>query len=236
MIDCGADWLGQLEKLSPSAIVLTHAHPDHAQGLADGAPCPVYMTDQTSSALLRYPIVDRRKMPLRNPVFIDGLCVEAFPVQHSTRAPAVGYRISAGTYSLFYVPDVAAIPSQSLALRGAQLYIGDGASILRPIVKRREALIGHSPIQMQLRWCKEEHVPEAIFTHCGSQIVKGDGRRLGAIVRRLGREHGIVARIAHDGMRFELKGCSSRRCNAEADRPSPARGERAFRGLNGRPR
>ncbi len=30
MIDCGLDWLGKLERLHPSAIVLTHAHPDHA--------------------------------------------------------------------------------------------------------------------------------------------------------------------------------------------------------------
>jgi hypothetical protein len=146
-------------------------------------------------------------MPLRKPVFIDGLHVEAFPVRHSMRAPVVGYRVSAGECSIFYVPDVVAIPSRSAALRGAQLYIGDGATILRPMIKRREALIGHSPIRTQLRWCAEEHVPKAIFTHCGSQIVKGDGRRLSAVVRRLGRERGIVARIAHDGMHIVLTDC-----------------------------
>ena len=32
MIDCGLDWLGKFERLRPSAIVLTHAHPDHALG------------------------------------------------------------------------------------------------------------------------------------------------------------------------------------------------------------
>ncbi len=30
MIDCGLDWLGKLERVGPNAIVLTHAHPDHA--------------------------------------------------------------------------------------------------------------------------------------------------------------------------------------------------------------
>ena len=30
MIDCGLDWLGKFERLHPKAIVLTHAHPDHA--------------------------------------------------------------------------------------------------------------------------------------------------------------------------------------------------------------
>lgn len=47
MIDCGTDWLGRLCAIAPTAIVLTHAHPDHASGLAEGAPCPVYATKET---------------------------------------------------------------------------------------------------------------------------------------------------------------------------------------------
>jgi glyoxylase-like metal-dependent hydrolase (beta-lactamase superfamily II) len=60
MIDCGADWLGRLGAVAPTAIVLTHAHLDHAGGLAKGAPCPVYATGQTHSLLMRFPIRDRR--------------------------------------------------------------------------------------------------------------------------------------------------------------------------------
>jgi len=47
MIDCGLDWLGKFKRLRPSAIVLTHAHPDHAWGLKNGAPCPVYAPEKT---------------------------------------------------------------------------------------------------------------------------------------------------------------------------------------------
>ena len=46
MIDCGADWLGRLHGIAPTAIVLTHAHVDHAGGLAQGAPCLVYATGE----------------------------------------------------------------------------------------------------------------------------------------------------------------------------------------------
>jgi glyoxylase-like metal-dependent hydrolase (beta-lactamase superfamily II) len=46
MIDCGLDWLGKLKRVGPCAIVLTHAHPDHAWGLKQGAPCPVYATEK----------------------------------------------------------------------------------------------------------------------------------------------------------------------------------------------
>jgi glyoxylase-like metal-dependent hydrolase (beta-lactamase superfamily II) len=88
MIDCGTDWLGRLTAVAPTAIVLTHAHPDHAGGLAQGAPCPVYATRET----LRL-VRDRRSMPLKKSVAIGGLRFKAYRVQHSIRAPAVGYRV-----------------------------------------------------------------------------------------------------------------------------------------------
>jgi glyoxylase-like metal-dependent hydrolase (beta-lactamase superfamily II) len=66
MIDCGTDWLGRLDAVSPTAIVLTHAHLDHAAGLAEGAPCPVYATKQTWYLIDRFPIEDRHILPLSN--------------------------------------------------------------------------------------------------------------------------------------------------------------------------
>jgi len=47
MIDCGEDWLGKVIEVNPDAIVVTHAHPDHADGLRNGAPCPVYATSES---------------------------------------------------------------------------------------------------------------------------------------------------------------------------------------------
>ena len=40
---------------------------------------------------------------------IDTISFEAFAVEHSLRAPAVGYRIRSGRITAFYVPDLAAI-------------------------------------------------------------------------------------------------------------------------------
>ena len=37
MIDCGIDWLNKFERFKPTAIIITHAHPDHAWGLKNGA-------------------------------------------------------------------------------------------------------------------------------------------------------------------------------------------------------
>jgi len=106
MIDCGLDWLGKLKRVGPTAIVLTHAHPDHAWGLKRGAPCPVYAPEKTWQKLLQYPVKDRRLIKERTPVKIYGITFEAFPVEHSILSPAVGYRVSAGRARIFYAPDL----------------------------------------------------------------------------------------------------------------------------------
>ena len=204
MIECGADWLKRLKAVAPTAIVLTHGHADHAFGLAAGAPCPVYATDETWSLISRFPL-DERVVKPRVPFTIRGVRFEAFPVQHSLRAPAVGYRITIGRAVFFYVPDLAAIPEQRAALRGTDLYIGDGATIVRSMVRVRDhVLIGHAPVTAQLDWCAAEGVRRAIFTHCGSGIVKGDTRRITARIRALGRERGVAASVAYDGLKVSL--------------------------------
>jgi hypothetical protein len=141
-----------------------------------------------------------------DPVQLEGMTFEAFTVEHSLRAPAVGYRVTAGRASLFYVPDVAYVHEREDALRGADLYVGDGATMARSLVRRRgEALIGHAPVLTQLTWCQKEGVPEAIFTHCGSEIVEGDERMLGARLRAWAEKRGVVASFAHDGMERVLR-------------------------------
>jgi phosphoribosyl 1,2-cyclic phosphodiesterase len=212
IIDCGADWANKFESLRPSAILLTHAHPDHARGLRDGAPCPVYASSATLACLAAYPIHKKYQVRYRRPMRIEGFVVEAFPVIHSIRAPAVGYRISFGTNHFFYVPDLVAIREQSAALRSIQLYIGDGASIVRPLIRRSDSmLIGHAPICTQLGWCKKEDVPLAIFTHCGTQIVNADGRHVAAEIRQLGVTYGVETHLARDGQQWLMEAGIARR-------------------------
>ena len=51
-------------------------------------------------------------------------------------------------------------------------------------------------------WCQEEGVARAIFTHCGSEIVRSDARAVGAAIGKLGLEHGVEACVADDGQRL----------------------------------
>jgi phosphoribosyl 1,2-cyclic phosphodiesterase len=206
MIDCGEDWRGERAELAPHAVVITHAHPDHAFGLDEGAPCPVWATAEAWETMDGYPLTDRHTVEPRRPFEIDGIVFEAFPVEHSTRAPAVGYRVSAGRVSIFYAPDLVYIPDRGEALRDVRVYIGDGATLTRSMVRKQgEHLIGHAPVRTQLTWCRKEGVPRAVITHCGSQIVEGDERTLGAELREMARERGVEAEIAHDGMEIVVR-------------------------------
>lgn len=207
LIDCGEDWAGRLEELRPRTIVLTHAHPDHAWALKGGAPCPVYATPESWEAMEGFGIEDARTVRPREPFEVRGIAFEAFPVLHSTRCPAVGYRIGAGRVDIFYGPDLLYIEDRAAALGGAKLYVGDGATVTRSMVRRSGGtLIGHVPIRTQLTWCQKEGVGRAIFTHCGSEIVAGDERSVGAEVRGMAEERGVEAQIARDGMELVLRG------------------------------
>jgi phosphoribosyl 1,2-cyclic phosphodiesterase len=206
MVDCGLDWLRAVHRVRPSVIVLTHAHPDHASGLRGGAPCPVWATEPCWQALARFPLLQCGVLEPGAPAIIAGVQFQAFEVEHSLLAPAVGYRFMAGSASAFYAPDLVSIHDRAEALRGVDLYIGDGATLHRPLVRRRgDRQIGHAPVSTQLSWCRDEGVPRAIITHCGSGIVTAKATTVEARVREIGRERGVTAQLAYDGLRIDLR-------------------------------
>jgi phosphoribosyl 1,2-cyclic phosphodiesterase len=205
LIDAGRDWRGLLGTLEPHAIVLTHAHADHVDGLRDGAPCPVWATAATQSEVERWPL-DLRYVEPRKPFRLGAIELEAFTLEHSLRAPAVGYRVTAGRASLFYASDVAAIHELRAALQRCRLYVGDGATMVRPMVRKRGArLTGHAPVRAQLEWCAQAGVPRAVITHCGTGIVAGGSERAEAKLRELAAEKGVRAELAYDGMSVVLR-------------------------------
>ena len=109
--------------------------------------------------------------------------------------------MSAGRKCIFYAPDLIFIHGRAAALKNVRVYVGDGATLTRSFIRRRgKTLIGHSPVRTQLTWCAKEGVPRAVITHCGSEIVKGDERKIGAQLRQMAAERGIEACIAQDGM------------------------------------
>jgi hypothetical protein len=117
----------------------------------------------------------------------------------------VAYRVEAGRSAVFYAPDLVSIDEEEKALADLDLYVGDGAAITRSILRRRAGRpIGHASIRVQLDRCAAAGVPWAVFTHCGSEIVKGDARTVSRRVAALGRERGLRGEIARDGLELQV--------------------------------
>jgi hypothetical protein len=70
---------------------------------------------------------------------------------------------------------------------------------------RRLGPFGHASVATQLEWCRAGGVARAIFTHCGSGIVRSTSNRSDAIVQSLGRARGVEASLAYDGLMLRLR-------------------------------
>ena len=139
------------------------------------------------------------------PFHIGGLRFEAFTVEHSLRAPAVGYRVSGDGVSFFYVPDLAAICEQHAALRGVSLYVGDGATVMRSMVRRRDhVLIGHASIAAQLALVRGGEAWRARSSPIAAAASStSDARKVAARIGDLGEAHGVEASVAYDGLTLD---------------------------------
>jgi ribonuclease BN (tRNA processing enzyme) len=185
----------------------------------------VYASAESWRAMAAWPLAMRYVVPPRQQFALASLVVEAWPVEHSVLAPAVGYRITAGSSRIFYVPDVARLPNAIAALQDVDLYVGDGATLDRPLIRRRGSVrIGHATVATQLGWCEAAGVKNAVFTHCGSGIVRSQPRESAVALSAMAREHGIRARFAYDGMRMTVltrKSSSSSRSGGRFGRLPP---------------
>jgi len=205
LLDVGETWAGRFEQLRPDWIAITHAHPDHSFGLKSGTVRPVFVTRESFELLRRYPVADFRILRPNRVKHIGPFQVLAYPVIHSLRAPAVGFRVTAGGVTIVYNPDVISIPSADRILRGIDAYIGDGATLTHPFVRRHgDLLFGHTTVRAQLGWCKRYGVPRAFIAHCGKQLVQLPHAVLQRIVSEMAGPE-LPVTVAFDGLRVLIR-------------------------------
>ena len=161
LCDFGQNRKGLLKKIGPDAIFVSHAHPDHAWGLEEGTKLPVYASAITHEITRALPIENRVTLEPGKTMAAGPFRLTAFPVVHSVRCPCVAARIETSERTILYSGDVIAFEEPETALRGADLYIGDGSTLRGSLVRRHAsgALMGHTTVRAQLGWLGKYGIP-----------------------------------------------------------------------------
>jgi len=183
LCDFGKNRKGLLSRIRPDAIFLSHAHPDHAWGLEEGTAVPVLASAVTHEITGSLPIGRRVVLEPGRAVSAGPYRLTAHPVVHSIRCPCVAARIASEEGVVVYSGDIVAFERPEEALRGADLYLGDGSTLTGSLVRRHPTgvLIGHTSVRAQLGWLEKHRIPRAVFSHFGKGLLRhGRPRRTGA--------------------------------------------------------
>lgn len=213
LCDFGENRKGRLAAIAPDAIFVSHGHPDHAWGLAEGASIPVLASEATHRLLAEYPIPRRVILEPEQSVFSGPFRLTAFPVVHSIRCPGIAARIETPEGTLVYSGDVVAFEgagASERALAGADVYVGDGSTLTASLVRRHPSgvLVGHTTVRAQLAWLARAGVSRAIFSHFGEEPIGMGDRPLAAALKEIGAAKAPDCRVfaARDGKEFVLDG------------------------------
>ncbi len=209
LCDFGENRKGLLSKIAPNAIFVSHAHPDHVGGLAEGASVPVLASAVTHEITKGFPLAERVTLVPGNATRIGPLTITTFPVVHSIRCPCVAARIETREGVVVYSGDIVAFEEPAAALTGAALYVGDGSTLKGSLVRRQPSgvLVGHTTVRAQLGWLDAFAVPRAIFSHFGKGPIEMGEEALGDALEALAAERAPRCEVAaaRDGWELDLE-------------------------------
>ena len=212
LCDFGENRRGQLAKIAPDAVFVSHAHPDHAWGLAEGTDVPVLASEISHALLSHFPISTRLRASPGISQAVGPFRVTTFEAVHSIRCPCIAARIETPEGTLVYSGDIVSFETAAArdrALAGADVYVGDGSTLTASLVRRHAsgALVGHTTIRAQLGWLGKAKVPVAVFSHFGEEPIRMGDRNLNRAMEELAGKAapGCRALVARDGSEFELR-------------------------------
>lgn len=206
LLDFGTTWQGKFKLFKPDYIWISHAHPDHCFGLKNQrVEVPVFMSSETDKRLPKekFPFLDRRVIS-KNFKF-NSISALELAATHSTKAPMSGLIIQTDEGKIGYFPDVLSIPDYEKVLKGLTIYIGDGSSLTRDLVRRIKGKpVGHASVTRQMSWCQKAYpVEKMIFTHWGKEAVTMRPEKLAQKILELSQKHCplIPVEIAIDNLK-----------------------------------
>jgi glyoxylase-like metal-dependent hydrolase (beta-lactamase superfamily II) len=196
--------LGEKEflELSPSAILITHLHPDHAFFVRESGPVdvPIYAPEPYKSMDILIPREEFR---------IGEYTLRAIPTHHSKLVRSLAYRVEKDGQKFLYSGDIIWIDKQyHHLLEDLDLVITDGSYFRKGGMIRRDEktgqIFGHNGIP-DLIQLFSEFTRYILLVHFGSWFfndIVGSEEKL----HQLGQRTGMEVLVGYDGMEIDLAG------------------------------
>ena len=189
-------------KYNPDYLIISHVHPDHIAGLenlkeGDLDNTLIIGTRQVKQWIIDHniPIKKFKEIKRKSRFKLDNIKIETYPVEHSTVAPNILTKIYLKDKTIAIATDFLYARNIEDIVRDVDIWIGDGASISRDIVHRKNK-IGHMSIAHQLDICSKLKIPVAIFSS-GDEIITMDEQELQETLDMLSK--GVHVIIPSDG-------------------------------------
>ncbi len=200
LLDFGASWQDKLKFVNPDYIWISQSSPEHALGLkGEETNIPVFMSEETNDKL------SESQFPLKNRQVIKGKF--KFGSIVANQISTNGLIIETDEGRVGYFPDTLDVLDKPL-LKKLSIYIGDGTSLTKDIVKNASELqggkkVGHKSIITQL---KQIPAKKIIFTHLGKEVIEMKHDKLIEKLSELGKKFcpDISIEIALDNSTFGI--------------------------------